>query len=156
MKVKVREFTLQDIEEIYKEGVLAREFWVGEETSFYGRDYLIAWIANKRDDILLVAEKGKKIAGFLFCRVMFRTWAMGENIYVIKDESESGIEKVLFDECKRRLKDLGIDYIAWLVRPGTPEEEFVKKMGFEKGNQFFWWEKKTRPLWPDHRAIKEK
>jgi len=130
-EVRVRDLEVKDLEQIYEKGVLTSEFLVGEETGFYGKDYLSTWINNKKDDILLVAERKGKIIGFLFCRVMLKTWAMGENIYVVKEKTENQVEKLLFDECQRRLKNLEIDYIGWLVRPRSSEEKFTRIMGFK-------------------------
>lgn len=155
MDVMIRDLKVKDLNQFYKKGVLCEDFSMEEETGFYGKSYLVSWINNKRDDILLVAEKEGEVIGFLFCQVKFKIWAMGENIYVAKRESGSGVDQLLFDECQKRLREkYGIDYIAWFVRPGSFEEQFVKKMGFEKGNQFFWWESKTKSLWPDHKRIK--
>ena len=121
MEIVVRDLTEQDIDQIYKPGVLNQDFQVGE-TGFYDQKYLTAWLKQKNDDILLVANKDGQIVGFLFCRVMFRTWAMGENIMVLPKDKDVGVDEALFAECQKRLGKLGIDDIDWLARPDSNEE----------------------------------
>jgi len=132
MKVKIRKAEPKDLEEIYRLGLSEEGFAVSPRTRFYGKEYLKNWLKDSGDDILLVAKVDRVIAGFLFCTIMVGKWAMGENLVVAKGKRDRGIGTALQNECARRLKRKGIDYMGAWVRDGNQVVmKFLVKKGFK-------------------------
>lgn len=151
-KIKIREAKIGDLEAIYRIGLLEEGFAVSSETRFYGKGYLKNWIENPGDDILLVAEFDDKVVGFAFASAMINKWVIWENLAVAERAQGQGVGKALAKEVFRRIKERGIDYIAgWVRVENKVIRKFLKKKGFEEGFKFIWVEKKTKPLWPEHK-----
>lgn len=139
--VKIRNAKPTDTDIIYKIGVKENAFAVSSMTKFYEKHYLRNWINSPDGDILLVAEMGNQIVGFLFCRVIHRTWAMLENIAVVPSKRRQGIGSLLLDECIKRLRSNRINYLAGILREGNRSTEFFIRRGFSFGNRFVWIER---------------
>lgn len=152
-KVRIRPATEKDAKEIYWIGLDEEGAAVSPDTRFYGKKYLKDWIKNASDDsILLVAEVKKQIVGFLLANVMQKTWIMWENLAVRKGFRHQGVGSALLERLLRETKKRKIDYIGGWAREGNEEIfDFLKKRGFERGSKFFWVERKTKSLWPEHK-----
>lgn len=151
-KILVREARVKDLEAIYQIGLIEEGFAVSLDTRFYGRDYIRDWIKNPGEDVLLVAEIKGEVVGFAFTSIMIGRWAMWENLAVVKEAQGQGVGEALTEEALKRIKRKGIDYIAgWIRRENDPALEFLKKQGFKEGYEFVWVERKTKPLWPEHK-----
>ena len=150
--INIRKAKLGDLEAIYKIGLLEEGFAVSKETRFYGKDYLRQMIQESEESIILVAEIKEEIAGFVICSLCGNTWAMWDNLAVAEKWQKRGVATKLTKKLLNELQKRGIDYVGGIVRvENKPVIKFLKKFGFEKGYKFWWMERKTRPLWLEHK-----
>ena len=132
----------EDIETIYQMGSESRAFTVSDMSTFWSKESLYQWIINNKQDVLLVAEDGSKIMGFIMTQVHGPTGkATIENIYVDKLFRGRGIGLKLLKECLKCLKEKRVAYVCAMVKTeNEPTLKFFESLGFKKGYNFAWME----------------
>lgn len=131
-----------DIEGICRLGLAMPELAVSERTVFYGDKELFEWVTRQDQNILLVAEEGEAVIGFLFAKIISKEWCMLDNIGVEAAHRGRGIGSLLLKELEGILKIANVNYVQGLVRNDLPGvADFWKKRGYREGNSFVWMEK---------------
>ncbi len=145
----IRAATRDDFEELYSLGSAIKEFKVSVDESFMDKDEFLLRITND-EDIFLVADMGRKIVGFALFglsdkdRPLKHRYACLVYLVVEVDYRRKGIAGKLYEEGVRLLRERGIGYIySWAnVQSDGSMITFLKKRGYEKGQQYVWMEKK--------------
>jgi len=138
MEVKIRPMEKKDVDAVYSLGIRSEELYSSGEGTWYPKPALKEWLKHKNDDILLVAEYNKKVAGFCLTYVHFRKWALLDSIVVDKKLRRKSIASELMKETFRIAKESGLVYAQGLVRDNNKKTlSFTKKLGMRKGNRFY-------------------
>jgi ribosomal protein S18 acetylase RimI-like enzyme len=113
-----------------------------EDDEWYSPSLLREWIADPKEDIILVARDGDKLIGMCLVHGM-RGWAYISSLYVVQEYGSQGIGTRLLTSMTEILKKRNICTIALLVNEThTETQDFYGKRGFKKCNHFRWMEKK--------------
>lgn len=144
-EIKARRMETGDVEQVYSSGIKVEEFEVSleeaKESPFWPKNVLYEWV--KSDDVLLVAEDGEKIVGYILTRLHQPTGKADiENIFVDENYRKQGIASMLLSECLKQLKSKGARYVCVLTKTNNKSTiEFLKKNNFNKGYEFVWMDK---------------
>lgn len=140
-KIIIRDAQLKDVEIMAKIGSEARELWSGEGNGWYSKHDLKEWLKNKGNDVLLVAEAGEGLVGFIVLHNLI-TWAFCTGLYVHPRYRKRGIGTSLLSEVEKRLKKQNILSLHLLVeQEDLPAMCFYEKNQFKKGFHFIWMKK---------------
>ncbi len=142
LKTKIREAKLKDLNYIYSLGKEIKELKFCRKMNFHDKIELREFIKRPKDNILLVAVSEKRVIGFLYAKIISKTWCMLDNLAVDKDYRNKGIGTLLLKEFYKILKKKKIHYLQILEdihRKKT--REFWKKNGFKEEKVFLWADK---------------
>ncbi len=110
--------------------------------TWYSLGVLRKWIANPKDDPILVARDGRKLVGMCLVHGM-REWGYFASLYVERAYRDKGIGTILLNKMTENLKVQGYRDFALLVKEtNTRAQKFYRKEGFKKGYLFRWMGKK--------------
>jgi ribosomal protein S18 acetylase RimI-like enzyme len=141
MTFTVRDAELSDVDAIYALGTGDKAFAVSEHISFYEKLELQEWIAERHDNILLVAESSEQPVGFLFCKIMSYHWALLDNFYVHSAWRGHGCGRQMIRELSARLRSRGTVYMSCLA---ASEDDglsaYLQKLGFRRTKSYSWHE----------------
>src|SRR3989344_157878 len=112
MVLHIRNMELADVEKVYEIGKGAPEFTVSDSSSFWEKEDLERWVRDKEEDILLVAEAGGEIIGFILAKYHKAT-RLGTitDIFVEESHRRKGIGTNLLHQVKNQLLDKGATYM---------------------------------------------
>lgn len=139
-EIKIRSMKIQDISNIILIGKSVEEFRVDSKVKgFWSREQLENWVKSKKDS-LIVAEKDKKIIGFvLFAHYVPTGKVTFENAWIDKDYRGKGIIGDLVKEGINDLKKKGATYLCGLAKTDNfASIKFLEKNKFMKGYDFSW------------------
>ena len=109
-----------------------------EDDQWYSPSMLRKWIANPKEDTILVAHDGKKLIGMCLVHGM-QGWVYFSSLYVDKEYRGQGIGTKLLTNMMETLKKRNYCECALLVKEtNTEAQEFYRKQGFKKGFLFRW------------------
>lgn len=134
--VVISEAIQDDIDTLFRWGDENWELWGGEKFKWFSKKSLVNWIADPKNDVLLVARKrGKAVGMCMVCSM--RSWAFCVGLFVEKEFRRFGIGKMLLDEAQRKLREQGIESLILLVDvKNTGSFRFYQREKFDKGFQF--------------------
>lgn len=115
-------------------------FAVSKHISFYERPELYEWIAERNNNIMLVAATSEQIAGFLYCKIMSCHWALLDNFYVHPNQRGHGYGRHLLLELNERLRKRGITYLSCLAIDDASLSAQLNKLGFCRTKSYAWYE----------------
>lgn len=105
---------------------------------WYSVGVIRKWIAEPKEDIILVARNGKKPVGMCLAHGM-RDWAYCSTLYVEKAYRGRGIGSLLFAKTVELAKKHKYVELALMVNKNNKEaKKFYLKQGFKKGYLFRW------------------
>lgn len=140
----IRNAKISDSREILKLGNSVKEFQVSEKTViFWPKDSLLRIIKNK-NDIVLVAEEGKNIAGFIIVNYNPNLGkAIIENIFVKEEFRGKNIGEVLLESAIKQLSKLKCKYVCTFIKSKDAKIiGWYGKRGFNRGIDCVWLEKR--------------
>ncbi|MFB6075794.1 MAG: GNAT family N-acetyltransferase [Candidatus Aenigmatarchaeota archaeon] len=138
MEINIREAGLNDLDRISNLGSKIREFEVSEDTRTFWPRKILKKCINDPEDICLVAERKKKIIGFLIVNYNsnFKK-AIIENIFVMERYRRKGVGTELIKNLLQKLKKLKCEYIGSLVNLDNIKGiEFYGSVEFDRGRKF--------------------
>jgi N-acetylglutamate synthase-like GNAT family acetyltransferase len=141
-KFEIRRAKLGDIEDIFCLGKKTKELNFSKKMQFHDKIELKQFIKNSRENILLVATIDNIIVGFLYAKIVSKTWCILDNLVVDKKNREEGIGSLLIEELYKILKSKKINYVQILEEIHHKKtREFWKKKGFKEEKVFIWADK---------------
>jgi GNAT superfamily N-acetyltransferase len=145
LKIKIQRARIQDIDIIYKLGSGAKELQFSKKMKFHDKVELKEFILKPKDNILLTAIFNDKIVGFLYAKIVSKTWCILDNLVVYKDYRSIGIGTSLLHHFYKILKNRKINYIQILEDIHHKKtRKFWKDMGFKEEKVFVWADKIIR------------
>lgn len=139
--IRIRNMTQDDISEVQAMGMEASELKASKTDSFWSKEILENWV--KGGDVMLVAEAEGKVVGFQITQLHAPTkTGYLSDIAIHPDWRRHGIGSRLVEEAVAQLQKCGANYIYGLTK--TENEKIhilLEKLGFTKGNVFYWFEK---------------
>lgn len=139
MNFIIRKLKEEDVEQVYKLGILKNEFTT-DNGSFWTKEQLSNWCKNK-DDVTLVAEQNNEIIGFsLYANHIPTKKVTWENIYVKNNYRNIGVGSALIEEGLKNVKDKGGKYIMCCVNSDNQNKfvKYLEKFGFKKYGDVSW------------------
>ena len=113
-----------------------------EDDEWYTPSLLREWIADPKDDTILVARDGEKLIGMCLVHGM-RGWVYFSSLYIDEEYRGQGIGTRLLTKMMETLKEKHYSGCALLVKESNTEAtEFYRKQGFKTGYLFRWMGKK--------------
>jgi len=110
--------------------------------NFHDKIELKEFIKNKKDNVLLVSIFDKKIVGFLYAKIVSKTWCILDNLVVSEEFREQGIGSLLLDKFYKILKNKKINYVQILEDIHHKKtRKFWKEKGFKEERVFIWADK---------------
>lgn len=141
-EIKIRNAKISDISQVYLIGKGAKELEFSKKMNFHDKSELTEFILNKKDNIFLVAAKKEEIIGFLYAKIVSKTWCILDNLVVEKEYRDQGIGSLLLDEFYKNLKNKKISYIQILEDVHHKKtRKFWKDKGFKEEKVFIWADK---------------
>lgn len=139
--LKVRFADPADAELICNMGTADRSFLVSPLIRFYEKSEVEEWSVNRANNLMLVAEIGNRLVGFLFCKIMSQHWAMLDNFYISPSYRNRTSSRALADFLEKELRQRGISYLTCLVREDhTALARLLKAKGFVGRDRYTWFE----------------
>ena len=143
--MKVRKAIPKDFDELYKIGLSTPELKVSATENFMDADEFKGFITDN-DCIFLVAEEGKRIAGFILAhaewvyRPVQNKYACIVYLVVLPEFRHKGIASKLYSECVPKLKMLGATHVYGWANTESDGSiiDFFKKQGFKEGHRYMW------------------
>lgn len=135
--------TVNDLGQIVKLGK-DNAFKVSKNIRFYEPDELMDWLVGDKD-ILRVLElnRGRKVIGFYYCKLMSRHWAYLDNFYIVPGYRRKGLGRQMLSDLAHQLEGNGIKYLSTLV--ALHEFDIARWMtqigGFASKRAYVWLEK---------------
>lgn len=143
--IRIRKMNISDISQIIKIGMVTKEFEVDSKFKgfFWTKKQLEKW-ANSKKDALIVAEREKKIIGFIFFAHHVPTGKVTlENAWIEKKFRGKGLIEKLTEEGINILQKNGAIYLCSLAKTdNTSSIKFLEKNKFNKGYDFVWLHRK--------------
>ena len=113
-----------------------------EDDTWYSSELLRKWIADPKEDTILVARDGETLIGMCLVHGM-RGWAYFSSLYVAEAYRNNGVGTALLTRMMKLLKKKKYVDCALLVKETNIEAaDFYRKQGFKKGFLFRWMGKK--------------
>jgi ribosomal-protein-alanine N-acetyltransferase len=147
----IRKAAINDLGELYRLGKNTPELRVSSTEDFMDIDEFKTFITDQ-NCIFLAAEEKKKIVGFIIGHTEWVNMIVKnlKNKYgylvfmtVAPEFRRSGIATKLYSECVAKLKEKGATHIyGWANAKGKGIISFMKKLGFTKGHEYIWMDKK--------------
>jgi GNAT superfamily N-acetyltransferase len=107
--------------------------------------HIIEFVKKPKYNILLVAESCEEIIGFLYAKIVSKTWCILDNLVVDKKYREEGIGNLLVEDLYKILKSKKINYVQILEDIHHKKtREFWKKKWFKEEKIFVWADKVLR------------
>jgi N-acetylglutamate synthase-like GNAT family acetyltransferase len=143
LEIKIRRGKLKDISQIYNLGKHAKELEFSKKMNFHDKVELKEFVTKTKDNILLVSISNKKVIGFLYAKIVSRTWCILDNLVVDEKFREEGIGSLLLEDLYKILKNKKVNYIQILEDIHHKKtREFWKKKGFKEEKKFIWADKR--------------
>lgn len=142
MKIRVRHAKLSDIDMIYALGRKTEELNFSPNMRFHDKIELKEFVKKPKDNILLAADCDGKIAGFLYAKIVSRTWCILDNLAVEKEFRGHGIGNSLLHEFYTILKKRKVHYVQVLEEIHHKKtRKFWHDRGFKEEKIFVWADK---------------
>ncbi|MFA6256002.1 MAG: GNAT family N-acetyltransferase [Candidatus Absconditabacterales bacterium] len=141
--MEIRTAAIKDFFQLYEIGQNTPELRVSAKEQFMDQDEFILAIENP-NGIFLVAEEENTLVGFIYVNAKDKDKPI-ENRYaclvylvVVEKFRRHGIAQRFYDECEKRLKNMGITHVRTRANVEGNGEivEFMKKQGFAEGHQY--------------------
>lgn len=115
----------------------------GEMDAVYSEDYVIDCIKDRKLNLVLVAEEGKKIAGLLIAEIWDKKrYSFFVNFAVLPGYRSKGIGRKLYIMYEKHCKKHKLKTITALVQTGNKAmQKFCKKEGYKRGHKLYFYEK---------------
>lgn len=139
-QVTARFATGKDINAIHALGTASNEFAVSAEMPFYAKSELLEWVKDRRENILLVAEKNGQVIGFMFFKCMSHRWALAETMYIHPDHRSPETANELYKKALAELKVRTVEMVSFIIREDHRAMMRLLKNGFggEACGQYTW------------------
>ncbi|MGI0141834.1 MAG: GNAT family N-acetyltransferase [Candidatus Micrarchaeales archaeon] len=138
--MRMRKAKPPDFQTLYKIGLSTPELKVSDNEAFMSRPDFKFAITNK-NGLFLVAEKNGKIIGFAYCYIEGPEYACMVYDVVLPKYRGQGIGKRLIQEKELWLKKKGVKS-AYALATNQKATSILKHLGYRKGKQLTWMEKK--------------
>jgi N-acetylglutamate synthase-like GNAT family acetyltransferase len=143
--VKIRKAAAADIPLIYSLGRKTEELNFSPKMSFHDKAELKKFVKKTNTNILLVAETGDRIVGFLYAKIISRTWCILDNLAVEQAHQGKGIGHLLLNNFYNILKKKKISYVQVLEEiHHRKTRDFWKNQGFKEEKVFVWADKSIK------------
>lgn len=147
--IHIRQAKKKDTAALFKLGQHTPEFQTSNQEPFMEQDEL-RWRIGSPTSIILLAEAGKKIAGFVYAETVntdapIRSkFACIVYIVVSADFRKQGLATQLLEACEQKLRESGMDFVyVWANQEGDGAiEKFLKKEGYVAGHTYRWMDKR--------------
>jgi ribosomal protein S18 acetylase RimI-like enzyme len=146
--VKILQAGKEDIDDILR---LGKKFEDALKASrlkrahFHEKEEFLDFIKNPRENVFLVAKVDKKLAGFIYARILSEDWCMIDNLAVEKEYQKRGIGTMLIEELYKILQKRKISYIQILEEIHHKQtRKFWHDKGFREEKVFVWADKWLR------------
>jgi ribosomal protein S18 acetylase RimI-like enzyme len=143
--VKILQAGKEDIDDILR---LGKKFEDALKASrlkrahFHEKEEFLDFIKNPRENVFLVAKVDKKLAGFIYARILSEDWCMIDNLAVEKEYQKRGIGTMLIEELYKILQKRKISYIQILEEIHHKQtRKFWHDKGFREEKVFVWADK---------------
>ncbi len=112
----------------------------------YDKDWLKAVIKYDKDNLVLIAENGSEVQGFLIAHhIPSVKQTILNDIFVFQKFRGEGIATKLVEECEKQAKKMRFKYITQIVKIDNKKmQKFNEKIGYKKGNAFYFYEKRFK------------
>ena len=138
-EVNIRRAALKDIQAIYCLGRKTEELNFSPNMRFHDKIELKEFVKKPETNILLVAEIENKVVGFLYAKIVSKTWCILDNLAVDEDYRGKGAGHLLLDHFYAILKKKKISYLQVLEEIHHKKtRDFWKKQGFREEKVFVW------------------
>ena len=146
--VKILQAGKEDIDDILR---LGKKFEDALKASrlkrahFHEKEEFLDFIKNPGENVFLVAKVDKKLAGFIYARILSEDWCMIDNLAVEKEYQKRGIGTMLIEELYKILQKRKISYIQILEEIHHKQtRKFWHDKGFREEKVFVWADKWLR------------
>jgi N-acetylglutamate synthase-like GNAT family acetyltransferase len=134
-----------DIDLIYALGKKTKELIFSEKMNFHDKIELSEFIKNKKDNILLVLILDQEIIGFLYAKIVSKTWCILDNLVIDEKFRDHGMGSLLLNNFYKILKNKKISYVQILEDIHHKKtRKFWKKKGFCEEKVYVWADKIIR------------
>ncbi len=144
-KVKILPAKKEDVDSVLK---LGRKFEDALKASklkrahFHEKEEFLNFIKNPRENVFFVAKVDKKLAGFIYARILTNDWCMIDNLAVEKEYQKHGVGSMLLEELYKTLQKRKISYIQILEEIHHKNtRKFWHRKGFREEKVFVWADK---------------
>jgi hypothetical protein len=139
--VTVRFADPAEAEAICRIGAADPAFEVSPLIRFYEQSEVEEWSRDRQSNLMLVAESGGQLIGFLFCKIMSRHWAMLDNFYVRPPYRHRITSEALSEFLASELRSRRVSYVTCLVREDHMRlARLLEARGFVARQKYTWFE----------------
>jgi ribosomal protein S18 acetylase RimI-like enzyme len=110
----------------------------------YDKEGLRRVIKNRKENLVLIVKDKGRLIGFLIVHYLKSVkQSIVNDLFIHKDYRRRGIAKNLMKMCEQDARKKNFKYITGLVRTNNKKMQNLKqKLGFKKGNCFYFYEKR--------------
>jgi len=136
MEFAIRRASQNDVSAIWDLGKNVTSFETAEDIVTFWPKSILENCIDKRDVLILVAEKENEIIGFFIVNInLSLKKAELENMYVIEEYKHKGIGQALLQKALEEVTQMGVENVCAMASDAV---DFLQRNGFTKGNQFHW------------------
>jgi L-amino acid N-acyltransferase YncA len=130
---------LGDVSAIYALGMSTDTFRVSDALPFYTERELVEWCADRRDNVLMLAETEGAVIGFAFCKLMSYRWALLETVYIAPDYRATRIGERLRFHMVDVVRERGIMLVSAMIRADHPGlVRLSERIGWDNCGEYTW------------------
>jgi N-acetylglutamate synthase-like GNAT family acetyltransferase len=107
---------------------------------YYDASHLAAWFRETANNVWMVAETERgKVAGFAFCKIISKGWAMLDTLYVAPAQRDGEVGARFLEAIKKRLRARGIVYLSTLIEVDRQDlQKKAREQGFDRNKRYDW------------------
>ena len=142
---QIRTARKKDIGPIYELGKKTLELSFSKEMTFHDKSEFKEFISHPKDNILLIAEREGEVIGFLYAKIISRTWCLLDSLTVKREYRKHGIGTQLLTGLYKMLKEDKVTYVQILEQINQKKtRRFWREQGFKEEKVFIWADRRLK------------
>ena len=141
--MRIREGKISDIRQLHSWLNNTYELRGFDKGEAYSKSWLEELINDGKGSIVLVAENGKQITGFLIAHILSGRDIFLNDIFVSKKQRKKGIASELLTNFHRISENIHSNFALGFVNVKNKKmQNFLKKFDYKRGHIFYYYYKK--------------